>query len=134
MKKFLTVLGIILAVVLAFNFLLIAMTFHGVDADNIAEIQVHNGLSGNRFTITEDRDIDIVATEINDLHPYLWFGIPGAGYVYYLQCFDASGNLICSLTIADNSTLIAGRSLLFADCTELRAVLEQLDTWNIVTD
>lgn len=133
MKKFLTVLGILLAVLLAFNFLMIAIAFHGVDADRIAEIQVQNGLSGNRFTVTEDRDIQIVAAGINGLHSYLWFGAPYAGYVYYLQCFDASGKLICSLTVADDNTLFSGHSLLFANCSELRATLEQFDTMNTAT-
>ena len=133
MKKFLTVFGIILAVVLVFNFLMITITFHGVDADRIAQIQVHNGLSGNQFTITEGRDIQSIAAGINELRPYLWFGAPYAGYVYYIQCFDASGNLICSLTVADNSTLFSGRSLLFANCAELRSVLEQLETWYTIS-
>ena len=133
MKKFMTILGIILAVVLAFNFLLIAMTFHGVDADNIAEIHVHNGLSGNQFTITGDHDIDIVAEGVNDLHPYLWFGIPWTGYVYYLRFFDTSGTQICSLTISDDRTLISGHSLLFAYCAELRSILEQMESWYTIS-
>lgn len=133
MKKLLTVLGILLAVVLAFNSLMIAIAFHGVDADRIAQIQVQNGLSGNRFTITEDRDIQTVAAGINDLRPYLWFGVPYAGYVYYLQCFDASGSLLCSLTVADDNTLFSGHSLLFANCAELRSVLEQLETWYTIS-
>ena len=71
MKKFLSVLGIVLAILLAFNFLMIAMTFRGVSSNKIAEIQVHNGLTGNEFIITETRDIMITATGINHLHPYL---------------------------------------------------------------
>ena len=128
MRKFLTTFGIILAIVLIINFLLIATSFRGVDADNIAEIRVQNGLSGNQFTITDDHYIDHVAAEINALHPYLWLGMPYTGYVYYLQCFDTSGSLIYSLTIADNNSMFSGRSLLLADCAGLRTILEQLET------
>ena len=132
-KAIITVIGIVLVLLVAFNFLMISLNFHAISPEGVSEIKVVNGLSGNEFSILDPGEIQQVTADIGNINPWLWFGSPGAGYVYYLRFFDAAGNELDSITIVSSDQIIANRSIIYANCSEILSSLENLEIRNTIS-
>lgn len=87
---------------------------HGVHPENVSTIEVFNGNSGNRFEITDAKDITLIVSQIQEVPMKKESLSIGMGTTYNLRFLNANGKEIDKFIIMSADTIRSG--IVFYHC------------------
>ena len=100
--------SILAAVIVIFVLLIpfVRIRWINIAPDTVGSISVRNGLSGNRFDITERVSVMIVLEKVNAIGPVVGFQTGAPGYVYLLVFYAPDGSEVDRITLVSENEVV----------------------------